>query len=211
MRIFFNFAFILYPEKEKVKIMKRRNFLLTALLSIPAITLAQTKKIIRGKRPQKAILVRADESRFFGEQKTVKDAIGRCVVSSADTEGDLLIVAPGAKTFAFKGGPPLHIHKFQDEVFYVGQGEFLVQVEDRVHTVKTGDTVFIPRGTPHTFANPIENNPGNLVSIHQPAGKTEDFFNYLATYGKMPDKDLDPDSPVVGPPIDLKKYGQNKT
>lgn len=190
--------------------MKRRNFLLTALLSIPAMTFAQTKKIISRKRPTKGILVRADESRFFGEQKNAKDAIVRCVVSSVDTEGDMIIVASSEKGFAFKGGPPLHIHKLQDEVFYVGQGEFLVQLEDEVYTIKTGDTVFIPRGTRHTYANPIENNPGNLISIHQPAGKTEDGFNYLVTTGKMPDPSMDPNGVIVGPPIDLKKYEQNK-
>jgi len=183
--------------------MKRRNFLFWGFLSIPAISFANVKDYVKRKRPKKAILVRANESRFDGVQTMVKDAIGRCVVSSADTDGELLIVAPGNQTFAFKGGPPLHIHKYQDEVFFVAQGEFLVQVGKDVHVVKTGDTVFIPRGTPHTYANPIENNPGSIISIHQPAGKNEAFFKYLCTYKKMPEKEIDPDSPVVGAPIPL--------
>lgn len=181
--------------------MKRRNFLFWGFLSIPTISLANVKDYMKRERPKKAILIRANESRFDGVQTTVKDAIGRCVVSSADTDGQLLIVAPGDQNFTFKGGPPLHIHKYQDEVFFVAQGEFLIQVGDDVHKVKTGDTVFIPRGTPHTYANPIENNPGSIISIHQPAGKNEAFFKYLCTYKKMPEKEIDPDSPVVGPPI----------
>ena len=180
--------------------MKRRNFLLSSLLTIPAISFA---KFSKKDRPKKAILIRANESRFYGEQKTVKDTIGRCAVSSVDTDGDLLMVVPGDKAFVYKGGPPLHIHKYQDEVFFVCQGDFLIQTGDEVHKVSTGDTVFIPRGTPHTYSNPIENNPGSLISIHQPAGKTEAFFNYLCTYGKMPTTDLDPDSPIVGPPIKI--------
>lgn len=184
--------------------MKRRLFLLGGACAVPAVSFAKFEPFTRLTRPQKALLIRANESRFDGEQRTVTDAIGRCVVSSVDTDGDLLIVAPGDKTFAFKGGPPLHVHKFQDEVFFVAHGEFLVQVGEVVHTVKTGDTVFIPRGTPHTYANPIENNPGSLLSIHQPAGKTEAFFKYLCTNKKMPTTELDPGSVVVGPPIALK-------
>ena len=183
--------------------MKRRNFVINTLLSLPAVALAKFGDFKKSDRAKKAILIRANESRFDGEQKTVKDVIGRCVVSGADTDGELLIVAPGEKTFAFRGGPPLHIHKYQDEVFFVASGEFLIQIDKEVVTVNTGDTVFIPRGVPHTFANPIENNPGSLLSIHQPAGKNEAFFKYLCTYEKMPDYEIDPDSPVVGAPIKL--------
>jgi len=183
--------------------MKRRNFVLTTFLSLTAMPFAGFGNFKKTLRPKKGILIRANESRFDGEQKTVKNVIGRCLISSADTDGELLIVAPGEKTFAYKGGPPLHIHKYQDEIFFVASGEFLVQLDKELLTVKTGDTVFIPRGVPHTFANPIENNPGSLISIHQPAGKNEEFFKYLCTYEKMPDHEIDPDSPVVGPPIKL--------
>lgn len=183
--------------------MKRSNFILTALLSIPAITFAKFGDFKMNARPKNGIVIRANESRFYGEQKTVKDEIGRCVISSVDTHGDLLIVAPSENTFEFKGGPPLHIHKFQDEVFFVTKGEFLVQLEDQLIKVKTGDSIFISRGTRHTYANPIENNPGSIIAIHQPAGKTEAFFNYLCTTGKMSEEELDPDSPIVGPPIRL--------
>lgn len=183
--------------------MKRRNFFLTTLLSLAAKPFASFGHIKHTEKPKKGILIRANESRFDGEQKTVKNVIGRCLVSSADTGGELLIVAPGEKTFAFKGGPPLHIHKHQDEVFFVASGEFLIQIDKEVLTVKTGDTVFIPRGVPHTFANPMENNPGSLISIHQPAGKNEEFFKYLCTHERMPETEIDPDSPVVGDPIKL--------
>lgn len=183
--------------------MKRRNFVLSTIFAFPVTAFAKFSSFAKLQRPKKGILIRANESRFDGEQKTVKNVIGRCLVSSADTDGQLLIVAPGEKTFAFKGGPPLHIHKYQDEVFFVASGEFLIQIDKEVHTVKTGDTVFIPKGVPHTFANPIENNPGSLISIHQPAGKNEEFFKYLCTYEKMPDYEIDPDSPVVGEPIKL--------
>ena len=183
--------------------MKRRNFFLASILSIPTLAFAKLEQFKFSERPKKGFIVKSNERRFDGEQKTVKDAIGRCVVSGKDTDGELLIVAPGEKTFSFKGGPPLHIHKYQDEIFFVAKGNFLIQLDQEVHKVTTGDTVFIPRGVPHTYANPIENNPGSLISIHQPVGKNEEFFKYLCTHGKMPDTEIDPDSPVVGPPIKL--------
>ncbi|WDO12847.1 cupin domain-containing protein [Flavobacterium sp. WW92] len=183
--------------------MKRQRFISVLLLAIPALSFAKTGSFKFGKRPKKGFVVRSNESRFDGKQKTVENVLGRCIVSSADTDGDLLIVAPSKKTFAFKGGPPLHIHKNQDEIFFVANGEFIVQIDKEIVTVKTGDTVFIPRGIPHTYANPIENNPGILISIHQPAGKNEAFFNYLCTYEKLPDYEIDPDSPVVGEPIKI--------
>ena len=65
--------------------MKRRNFLSWGFLSIPAISFANVKNYIKHERPKKAIPIRANESRFDGVQTTVKDAIGRCVVSAADT------------------------------------------------------------------------------------------------------------------------------
>jgi mannose-6-phosphate isomerase-like protein (cupin superfamily) len=183
--------------------MKRRNFILATLLAIPAAAFSKFGKFIKMDKVKSPFIVKANESRFDGIQKTTPDAIGRCVISGADTQGELLIVAPTAKTFEFKGGPPLHIHKNQDEIFYVAQGEFVVQLGENVHKVSAGDTVFIPRGTPHTYANPIENNPGSIISIHQPVGKNEEFFKYLCTYGKLPEKEIDPDSPIVGPPIQL--------
>lgn len=183
--------------------MKRRNFVLATVLAFPVTAFSNLGKFVKDSFVKKPFIVRSNESRFDGVQKATPDAIGRCVISGADTQGQLLIVAPTSKTFAFKGGPPLHIHKNQDEIFYVAQGEFLIQLGDLVQKVSTGDTVFIPRGTPHTYANPIENNPGSIISIHQPVGKNEEFFKYLCTYGKMPEVEIDPDSPVVGPPISV--------
>jgi len=52
--------------------------------------------------------------------------------------------------------------------------------------LKTGDTAFIPRGTLHTVINPIENNPGTLITIFSPAPKkVEDFFGYISANGTI--------------------------
>jgi quercetin dioxygenase-like cupin family protein len=50
------------------------------------------------------------------------------------------------------GGPPLHVHDF-DEAFYVVEGELTFQLRDELVTRRAGEMAFAPRGVPHTFAN----------------------------------------------------------
>ena len=60
------------------------------------------------------------------------------------------------------GGPPdpprliapLHIHHRDDEAWYVLEGTLRVQVGDTVVEAPAGSSVFVPRGTPHTYWNP---------------------------------------------------------
>ena len=189
--------------------MKRRNFFLTSLLTIPAVSFANFKNKTRAK---KGILTRADESRFNGELKTNDTSPQLCKVSSSDTDGDLLMIGPGAKAFnatGGPGGPPLHIHLYQDEIFFVTAGEFLVKVGDDEFHLKEGDTVFAPRQVPHTFTH-LTDKPGKLFTIFQPAGKMEDFFIKLNALTGPPVPDVfiklfeEHDMKIVGPPLTVK-------
>lgn len=47
--------------------------------------------------------------------------------------------------------PPLHLHRTEDEVFHVLQGEFRVRVQDQEHRLVAGDTLLAPQGIPHTY------------------------------------------------------------
>jgi mannose-6-phosphate isomerase-like protein (cupin superfamily) len=49
----------------------------------------------------------------------------------------------------FAGGPPKHIHTDFDETFEVENGELSVWVNGEVKTIRPGEKLFIPRGTPH--------------------------------------------------------------
>ena len=101
-------------------------------------------------------------------------------VSTADTDGDLYIFDT---TRIKKGGPPLHYHFDQDEWWYVITGEFLIRVGDETWHAKAGDSVFGPRGVPHTFAK-ISEGEAKIILLFQPAGKMEDFFKALDS-GKL--------------------------
>jgi mannose-6-phosphate isomerase-like protein (cupin superfamily) len=48
---------------------------------------------------------------------------------------------------------PLHVHREDDEAWYVLEGELGVRVGDADVRVAAGEAVVVPRGTPHTHWN----------------------------------------------------------
>src|SRR6266700_1690381 len=60
------------------------------------------------------------------------------------------------------GGPPgpprwiapLHLHRNDDEAWYVLEGTLCVRVGKDVVEAQAGAAVFVPRGTPHTYWTP---------------------------------------------------------
>jgi quercetin dioxygenase-like cupin family protein len=72
-------------------------------------------------------------------------------------------------------GPPQHVHRAEEEAFYVVEGEVNVQVGEEVVHGTPGSFVLIPRGTVHTFWN-AGPSPAKLLVIVSPPGMEE----YLA-------------------------------
>lgn len=172
--------------------MKRKNFILTLLMAFPTLSFASKlsfgdKKNLEDK-DKKGFIVRSDESRYNGKPSKPKDAFLHCKISAIDTNEGLFIQTSTPKVFEHKGGPPPHIHQFEDEIIYIVSGEFIVHIDGKDYDVKTGDTAFIPKGTLHTVINPMENNPGMLMTIFQPAPKkVEAFFSYISEKGQIPE------------------------
>lgn len=79
------------------------------------------------------------------------------------------------------GGPPLHLHQREDELFRVLEGRYLIRCGDETHDVVAGDTILLPRGVPHTFFNP-EATPGRLLTVLEPGG-FEGFFEEVHAAG----------------------------
>ena len=46
---------------------------------------------------------------------------------------------------------PLHVHRDEDESFYILQGEVRMQIDDQVRRLKAGDALTVSGGTPHAF------------------------------------------------------------
>jgi mannose-6-phosphate isomerase-like protein (cupin superfamily) len=71
------------------------------------------------------------------------------------------------------GGAPLHQHAF-DEAFYVLEGEYVLEVDDRVMNAAVGSFVYVPRGTPHALRH-TGDGVGRLLTICHPGGIEEIF------------------------------------
>src|SRR5687768_4268528 len=72
------------------------------------------------------------------------------LVTGAESGGSYFVmealVPPG-------GGPPPHIHRDEDETFYIVEGECSIRLDDEIVTAGPGDFVNVPRGRVHSFRN----------------------------------------------------------
>lgn len=106
-------------------------------------------------------------------------------------------------TKVLEGGPPLHIHRAEDEFFYVLSGEFNFQLGDCIKHTPAGSFVFIPKDMVHTFQH-VGREPGVLLGSVHPGG-FEGLFQGLpgadAETIKALFKKYNMD--VVGPPLDV--------
>jgi len=181
--------------------MERRKFIATTAASIPAIAFGQ-KLSAKETRTNKGFVVKATESRFGEKTLLFGNSPNDIKVSQKDTDGNLTIFE---YTGNVKGGPALHLHPHQDEIFFVVQGEYLFQVGDEKHNLKAGDTIFLPMAVPHAFAQLTET--GKMFFLFQPSGKMEDFFRILGDPAFKPTPEegakisLEHGMKVVGPPL----------
>lgn len=72
------------------------------------------------------------------------------------------------------GGPPPHIHEFEDETFYVLEGAPTFRLDEERIVAGPGDFVNIPKGTLHCFRN-FSEDPMRMILTFTPAG-IERFF-----------------------------------
>ena len=100
----------------------------------------------------------------LGERIVVK-------VTSDDTGGSYAVME---ETTAPGGGPPLHVHQGEDEMFYVIEGEFEITVNGKSHSASAGGVAFLPKDVPHRFQN-VGSESGRLLITVVPGG-FEKFF-----------------------------------
>jgi mannose-6-phosphate isomerase-like protein (cupin superfamily) len=89
------------------------------------------------------------------------------VISTGELEGDkispvnaggmrnkLLASADGMTIAIQDGSPPKHLHANAHEIQYILEGTGTIWLGDKEVTVKPGDLVIIPKGTPHAGTKP---------------------------------------------------------
>jgi quercetin dioxygenase-like cupin family protein len=87
----------------------------------------------------------------------------------------------------------LHVHRVQEETFYVLEGEGEWQVGDQLVRAKPGTFVFIPPGVPHNIGNSSD-RPVRMFLTVSPPGH-EHYFEELA---KLTARAGPPDAKAIG-------------
>ena len=72
-------------------------------------------------------------------------------------------------------GPPPHVHRREDEAFYVLEGEFEVHIDDRRLNAGPGTWVTLAKGSLHHFRN-IGPTPAKMLILATPAGLDRFFL-----------------------------------
>lgn len=187
--------------------MKRNQFLAVMLGLTAAPSVMGVKVNKEDLTTGKGFKINSGEGRIHGHMKLkgVNSNILDLKVSGKDTNGDLAIFE---QTSISQGrGTPLHLHLFQDEVFYVIDGEYYFQVGEDKFRLTVGDSIFLPRKVPHAWTQVSEK--GKMTITFQPAGKMEEFFVTMSglkeepTPGQIAQIFADNDMKVVGPPLKI--------
>jgi mannose-6-phosphate isomerase-like protein (cupin superfamily) len=111
------------------------------------------------------------------------------LVTSEQTGGAFELFTVDAQP---NGGPPPHIHRREDELFYVIDGTFDFAFKDHVVRAARGACVFLPRDVLHTYKN-VGERAGRLLVASMPGN----FTRFVADAGEACSERTSP--PAVGP------------
>lgn len=117
---------------------------------------------------EQVMIKSATEGRTIG----IVGDIYRFLATSDETNGRYSMfeatVLPG-------GGPPPHIHRREDETFYVLEGEITFQIGDERRVATPGTFIHMPIGNEHAFKNESD-QPAKMLISFAPAGLEGMFF-----------------------------------
>lgn len=74
---------------------------------------------------------------------------------------------------------PIHIHANDDETLYVLEGEMRAIIAGKEHSVRSGESVFLPRGVAHQLMN-VSDSATRYLLFCTPSG----FEGFLAEGGR---------------------------
>jgi len=109
-----------------------------------------------------------------GEARWYGDSLFEFLIPNEATGGKLSVFRA---TMPEGFSPPRHIHTREDEVFLVLDGDVCFDVDGRRLQAGPGTSVFMPRGTPHTFR--IESAAATILGVITP-GAFEQLFRKLS-------------------------------
>ena len=107
-------------------------------------------------------------------------------------------------------GPPLHVHRDQDDTFLVLEGILTLQVGEESIELHSGDFATVPPGVPHTFDNIRKDQPPVKVVNMMTPGGLDAMFSDQAAMSALRDPSKGDELwehhgvRVVGPPLKQK-------
>jgi mannose-6-phosphate isomerase-like protein (cupin superfamily) len=122
----------------------------------------------------------------------VSDPTSPIKARGSDTRGALGVV----ETVIPRGhGPPLHVHRNEDEGFYVLSGSIEILRGTERFRAEPGTFVYLPRDVPHTFLGIDETR---ILGLVMPAGLEEAFEDPARFDEVLTQRGVE----VVGPPLE---------
>lgn len=89
---------------------------------------------------------------------------------------------PGGHTGPSRPIAPRHLHRDDDEAWYVLEGTLVVQVGNDEVEVRAGSAVHVPRNTPHAYWNPAPERARYLLVM------TSNIFRLIQEIHAMSDR-----------------------
>lgn len=80
--------------------------------------------------------------------------------------------------------PPLHLHRTEDEIFHILEGEFRVKIEDREQRAGPGAILLVPKGIIHTYR--AESSEGGRFLTVTVRGDFEGFVRAMSRPAQHP-------------------------
>jgi quercetin dioxygenase-like cupin family protein len=112
------------------------------------------------------------------------------LATAEETGGQFALV----RAYGRKGaGPPPHTHRYEDETFYVLEGEGTYYVGGEQIKAVPGTSIFLPRGIEHWFT--IDSDEAKVLNLITPGG-FEGYFTEMSE----PAQALTLPPPPSGPP-----------
>jgi len=104
------------------------------------------------------------------------DALVTIPVAHADGKDGVSVIEA---TAPYGDSPPLHVHRSEDEIFHVLEGELRLQVGGRDLRLAAGETALAPQGAPHSYR--VESLDGARWLVVTTSG---DFEQVVRTFGR---------------------------
>jgi quercetin dioxygenase-like cupin family protein len=106
-----------------------------------------------------------------------------------------------------KGGPPLHVHRNQEETIHVLKGRYKVQIGAQIFYLDEGGFAYLPSKVPHAFLN-LTDEQGEVIVVYTPGGGHK-FYEELGPLSRGETQDRAAiaalfekyDMTLLGPPL----------